>query len=174
MTPYRIVGYCYNFDLYCGTYTQERNNYDLLLGSKLVLHMLQVLKNPQLHSCLFFFKTISSLVMTCQYTCEILDSKLQTLRLHKFFWNQRHWQKNQAGGLYDYQFDTNNEVLIVKWLYMSLSEQTTVQSKHFGASTKGSRYLQQFQWLGWINMTGSFLNIPHLLELKKWYWPLFT
>ena len=46
-------GYCYNFDLYCGKSVQEGPHEDLVLGSKVVLKMVDVVKTPQSH-CLFF------------------------------------------------------------------------------------------------------------------------
>lgn len=43
-------GYCYNFDLYCGKNSEFDGNDDLLLGSKVVLRMLQAVANPESHS----------------------------------------------------------------------------------------------------------------------------
>ena len=39
-------GYCYNFDLYCGKSVQEDPHKDLVLGSKVVLKMVDVIKTP--------------------------------------------------------------------------------------------------------------------------------
>ena len=50
---YRASGYCYNFDLYCGKSVQKGPHEDLVLGSKVVLKMVDVVKTPQSH-CLFF------------------------------------------------------------------------------------------------------------------------
>ena len=37
-----VSGYCYNFDLYCGKSSTEDDRSDMLLGSEIVLNMLDV------------------------------------------------------------------------------------------------------------------------------------
>ncbi|XP_076059719.1 uncharacterized protein LOC143036355 [Oratosquilla oratoria] len=41
-----VSGYCYNFDLYCGNSSSDDKHADLLLGSKVVLNMLDVVEEP--------------------------------------------------------------------------------------------------------------------------------
>ena len=48
-----VSGYCYNFDLYCGKSSSDDNRADLLLGSKVVLTMLDVVDEPQSHAVFF-------------------------------------------------------------------------------------------------------------------------
>ncbi|XP_014777174.1 piggyBac transposable element-derived protein 3 [Octopus bimaculoides] len=48
-----VSGYCYNFDLYCGKSSSDDNRADLLLGSKVVLNMLDVVEEPQSYSVFF-------------------------------------------------------------------------------------------------------------------------
>lgn len=48
-----VSGYCYNFDLYCGKSSTEDDRSDLLLGSKVVLNMLDVVQDPCSHNVFF-------------------------------------------------------------------------------------------------------------------------
>ncbi|XP_068203627.1 piggyBac transposable element-derived protein 3-like [Palaemon carinicauda] len=44
---------CYNLDLYCGKSSSEDKHADLLLGSKVILNILDVVKEPQSYSVFF-------------------------------------------------------------------------------------------------------------------------
>ncbi|XP_066969111.1 piggyBac transposable element-derived protein 3-like [Macrobrachium rosenbergii] len=46
-------GYCYNFDLYCGTNPQLDKNDEIALGSKVVLKMLEAVADPESHTVFF-------------------------------------------------------------------------------------------------------------------------
>lgn len=78
----RIRGYCYNFDLYWGKSAQEGSNNNLLLESKVILHMFEVVENPQSHSISFDNLFTSYDLVYLQnamtwYTFKTLDAKLQ-------------------------------------------------------------------------------------------------
>ena len=48
-----VSGYCYNFDIYGDKSSADDNRADLLLGSKVVLNMLDVVEEPQSYSVFF-------------------------------------------------------------------------------------------------------------------------
>ena len=48
-----VSGYCYNFDLYCGKSSKDEGNDGLLLGTNVVLKMLEAVKVPNAHSVFF-------------------------------------------------------------------------------------------------------------------------
>ncbi|XP_076047359.1 uncharacterized protein LOC143028888 [Oratosquilla oratoria] len=50
---YGASGYCYNFDMYCGKSSRNDDNDGLLLGTKVVLRMLEAVKVPNSHSVFF-------------------------------------------------------------------------------------------------------------------------
>ena len=50
---YGVSGYCYNFNLNCGKSSNVDNRSNLLLGSKVVLNMLDVVQDPYSHNVFF-------------------------------------------------------------------------------------------------------------------------
>ena len=110
-------GYCYNFDLYCGKSVQKGPHEDLVLGSKAVLKMVDVVKTPQSHCLLFdnLFTGYDLLVhlMNIGYraTCTMRENRIKNCLL-----KTTSLIKKEETGSYDYRFNTKNEIIIVKWL----------------------------------------------------------
>ena len=93
-------------------------NSDLLLGSKVVLNMLSVVENP--HSYTVFFDNL----FTDYYPLLVRQRNLgfqatgtmRENRLSKCPLKDSKLLKKEKRGSYDYRFDCNEEILIVKWL----------------------------------------------------------
>ena len=88
------------------------------LGSKLVLKMLEAVADPQSHT-VFFYKYITGYELLAQFTFKILGFEHQEHRencLKNCTLKSTNEIKKETRGSYDYRFDTNEEVLMVKWL----------------------------------------------------------
>ena len=112
-----VSGYCYNFDLYCGKATNMEENSDLLLGSKVVLNMLSVVENP--HSYTVFFDNLFTdypLLVHLRNLGFQATGTMRENRLSKCPLKDSKLFKKEKRGSYDYRFDCNEEILIVKWL----------------------------------------------------------
>ncbi|XP_045110881.1 piggyBac transposable element-derived protein 2-like [Portunus trituberculatus] len=111
-----VSGYCYNFDLYCGKTSQDEDYEGLLLGTKVVLKILEAVKHPNAHSVFFdnFFTGYDLLVhlrnLGYQATGIIRDNRLSKCPLRP-----TNFMKKEKRGSYDYIFDTNEEVMYVRW-----------------------------------------------------------
>uniref|UniRef100_A0A0L8IF49 PiggyBac transposable element-derived protein domain-containing protein n=1 Tax=Octopus bimaculoides TaxID=37653 RepID=A0A0L8IF49_OCTBM len=112
-----VSGYCYNFDLYCGKSSSDDNRVDLLLGSKVILNMLDVVEEPQSYSVFFdnLFTGYELLVhlreLGFQATGTVRENRLKKCTLM-----EAKELKKQNRGTYSFRFDTNEEIIFVKWL----------------------------------------------------------
>uniref|UniRef100_A0A0L8G4M5 PiggyBac transposable element-derived protein domain-containing protein n=1 Tax=Octopus bimaculoides TaxID=37653 RepID=A0A0L8G4M5_OCTBM len=112
-----VSGFCYNFDLYCGKSMQEGLHDNLSLGSSVVLQMLGVVDDPRSHSIYFdnLFPNSDLLMrlreMGFEATGTTRDNHLKRCPL-----KETALMKMEPRGSYDYRFDINNEILIVRWL----------------------------------------------------------
>ena len=111
-----VSGFCYNFDLYCGKSSKNEDDDGLLLGTKVVLRMLEAVKVPNSHSVFFdnFFTGYDLLVhlrnLGYQATGTVRENRLSKCPLRP-----TNAMKKEKRGTYDYMFDTNEEILFVRW-----------------------------------------------------------
>ena len=186
-----VSGYCYNFDLYCGKSSVDEGNDDLLLGTKVVLKMLEAVKVSNAHSVFFdnFFTGYDLLVhlrnLGYQATGTIRENRLSKcpLRPAKIM-------KKEKRGSYDYMFDTNEEILLVRW---SDNKCVCVGTNYdtIEPVKKVNRWLSDVKIKGDVpqpnvlnNYNAYMGGVDHhdwlaskyatSLRGKKWYWPLFT
>ena len=112
-----FLGICYNFDLYCGKSASEDNRAGLLLGSKVVLNMLDIVEEPQSHTVFFdnLFTGYELLVYLCELGFQATGTLLEK-RLKKCLLMEAKEMKKQKRGTYSSRFDTNEEILFVRWL----------------------------------------------------------
>ena len=108
--------YCYNFDLYCGKSVQEGPHKDLVLGCKVVLKMVDVVTTPQ-SRCLFFDNLFTGydLLVHLIYFGYRATGTMRENRIKNCPLKSASLMKKEERRLYDYRFDTKNEILIVKW-----------------------------------------------------------
>ena len=186
-----VSGYCYNFDLYCGKTVNTEKNSELLLGSKVVLKMLSVVEN--LKSCTVFFDNLFTDYPLLVYLRNLGFQATGTIREHrlsKCILKDSKLSKKEKRGSYDYRFDCNEEILIVKWLdnkcvtvgtnYDTVEQIKTVQQWQKERKARGPfpqpHVLYSYnQNMGGVDkhdwLVGKYsVGIPG----KKWCWPLFT
>ena len=110
-----VSGYWYNFDLYCGRSTTEDDRSVLLLGSEVVLNMLDVVQVPCHHNVFFdnLFTGYELLVHVRNLRFQSTGT-LREYRLKKYPLKSYKNMKKQQRGSYDYCSDTNEEILFVK------------------------------------------------------------
>ena len=186
-----VSGYCYNFDLYCGKTVNTEENSELLLGSKVVLKMLSVVENPQ--SCTVFFDNLFIDYPLLVYLRNLRFQATGTMRenrLSKCPLKDSKLLKKEKRGSYDYRFDCNEEILIVKWLdnkcvtvgtnHDTVEQAKTVQRWQKERKAKGPVSQPHVLYSYNQNMGGvdkhDWLVGKYSVGIrgKKWYWPLFT
>ena len=183
-------GYCYNFDLYCGSNVDEENK-DLLVGSKIVLQMLKNVEDSKSHSVYFdnYFTGYDLLVhlrnLGFQATRTIRENRLK----HCPIKSDKDLKKDKRGA-YDYRFDTNEEILIIKWFD---NKCVTVGSNFdtIEPLAKVQRWIKDCKSKEGVPQPHAIYNynknmggVDHhdwlvgkysvSIRGKKWYWPLFT
>ena len=186
-----VSGYCYNFDLYCGKNSTDDNDEPMLLGTKVVLKMLEAAEDPYSHSVFFdnFFTGYDLLVhlrnMGYQATGTVRENRLSKCPL-----KPANVMKREKRGSYDFMFDTNEEILYVRWYdnkcvcvgtnYDTIEPvkkvkrwQNDIKSK---ADTPQPNVLNNYNaYMGGVDhhdwLVGKYATS---LRGKKWYWPLFT
>ena len=107
--------YCSNFDLYCDENLLDQRK-DLQLESKVVLSMLDAVEELQSHTVFFenFFTSCSLLIYL-----RVLIFKQQELyseTVKKIPFDRQKTMNKQRRGTHGYSFDTNEKILIVRWL----------------------------------------------------------
>ena len=188
-----VSGYCYNFDLYCGKKGSRNDDNDdgLLLGTKVVLRMLEPVKVPNSHSVFFdnFFTGYDLLVhlrnLGYQATGTVRENRLSKCPLQP-----ANIMKKEKRGTYDYMFDTNEEILFVRWSdnkcvcvgtnYDTIEPVKKVKRWQSDIKAKGDvpqpNVLNNYNaYMGGVDhhdwLAGKYATS---LRGKKWYWPLFT
>lgn len=186
-----VSGYCYNFDLYCGKSSKNEDDDGLLLGTKVVLKMLEAVKVPNSHSVFFdnFFTGYDLLVhlrnLGYQATGTIRENRLSKCPLQP-----TNVMKKEKRGTYDYMFDTNEEILFVRWSdnkcvcvgtnYDTIEPVKKVKRWQSDIKTKCDvpqpNVLNNYNaYMGGVDHH-DWLASKYATSLrgKKWYWPLFT
>ena len=185
-----VSGYCYNFDLYCGKSSSEDKHADLLLGSKVVLNMLDVIKEPQSYSVFFdnLFTGYELLVhlrdLGYQATGTVRENRLKKCPLM-----EAKEMKKQKRGTYSFRFDTNEEILFVRWLDNTCvsigTNYDTVEPLQ-----KVQRWLKECKskelvppphvfknysaYMGGVDLHDWWISkYATTIRAKKWYWPIF-
>ncbi|XP_068201516.1 piggyBac transposable element-derived protein 2-like [Palaemon carinicauda] len=186
-----ISGYCYNFDLYCGKSSLDEGYVDMLLGTKVVLKVLEAVKFSNAPSVFFdnYFTGYDLLVhfrnLGYQATGTIRENRLSKcpLRPAKIM-------KKEKRGSYDYMFDTNEEILLMRWSdnkcvcvgtnYDTIEPVKRVNRWLSDVKIKGDvlqpNVLNNYNaYIGGVDHH-DLLASKYVTSLrgKKWYWPLFT
>jgi DNA excision repair protein ERCC-6 len=109
------TGYCYNFDVYSGR-TEDKNKTTLPLGSKVVLQLTEKIDNPAEHALYFdnFFSS-HSLLKTLREKNFRATGTVRENRTNKAPIMLPNEMKKKERGFYDYRFETNDELLYVRW-----------------------------------------------------------
>ena len=185
-----VSGYCYNFDLYCGKSSSDDNRADLLLGSKVVLTMLDVVDEPQSHAVFFdnLFTGYELLVhlrdLGYQATGTIRENRLKKCPLM-----ETKEMKKKERGTTCFRFDTNEEILFVRWLdntcvtigtnYDTIEPLQKVkrylkESKTKDAVSQPHVFKNYCQYMGGVDKHDWWISkYATTIRAKKWYWPIF-
>jgi hypothetical protein len=184
------TGYCYAFETYCGK-NNERRNESLGLGGNVVTSLLQHLENPNDHIVYFdnFFTTIDLMnrlkAKGIRATGTIRENRQKNCPLQA----SKIMDKNERGSC-DHRFDTNNELLVVKWKDNSVCSMATNHDfiepfnnvKRWSRAKKESIAVKQplvFQHynagMGGVDLNDQSTNNYRIsIRGKKWWWCLFT
>lgn len=180
-------GYCYNFDLYCGK-SDDGNKEPL--GSRVVKQMLSPVADPNSHA-VFFDNFFTSHGLLCELK-ELGFRATGTLRQNRIskcpLENDKLFTKKEKGA-YQFVFDSNNEITIVKWkdnACVTIATNYDFVEPHLlvsrrakgGQSNKIKQPLvvsKYNQHMGGVDHHDWLLE-KHKIEIrgKKWYWPIFV
>ncbi|XP_030753599.1 piggyBac transposable element-derived protein 2-like [Sitophilus oryzae] len=184
------TGYCYAFDTYCGK-NSEKKGQSLGLGADVVISLLEHLDNPADHIVYFdnFFTTLrlmnqltakgiratGTIRENRQKNCNIQSSKMMD---------------KEERGTYDYRFNCENNLLIVKWKDNSVCSMASNHDfieplnyvKRWSRAKKEITTVQQplvFQnynaGMGGVDLNDQATNTYRIsIRGKKWWWCLFT
>lgn len=180
-------GYMFQFQPYGGKSEKTR---PLGLGAQVVLDFVNLIPDPKKHLIFFdnFFSSYSLLQelkkIGCFATGTIRDNRTAKCPIE----NVKHIAK-QARGTYEYAYDENNEICVVRWNDNSV---VTVASNSFGPEPikKAKRYnrkkkqeevvpqpnivYQYNKFMGGVDLhDNGVANYRIKIRGKKWWWPLF-
>lgn len=182
-------GYLYKFIPYGGkSLNSERNN--VSLGEQVVLDLLSVVEDPSSHR-IFFDNFFSSHKLFCMLhnkgffaTGTIRENRTSNKTLES-----TNCLKKKSRGSYDFTFDKQNEVLLVRWNDNSVvtvatnngSIEPIVAAKRYNrkekkkvAITQPNVIAEYNQHMGGVDLhDNGIANYRIRVRGKKWWWPLF-
>ena len=183
-------GYCFNFDLYCGKETTNKNS-DLGVGSRVVLNMLECTEHPQGHTVYFDnYFTSRDLLLHLRSIGYRATGTVRENRTDKCPLQTTKELEKMPRGSYDYAFDTSGEILFVKWndnKCVSIGTNfDTVEplalASRWNRTIRQKNNIQQPQVIK--NYNAHMGGVDHhdwlvgkyasSIRGKKWYWALFT
>lgn len=182
-------GYCYSFDIYCGRST---NSVSEPLGSRVVKMLLDKLStNPANHKVYFdnFFTSCDLLNdlrnLGYRATGTIRDNRTKKCPLT----NVKEMMKKPRAE-FDYRFDKNNEILLVRWKDNSICTMATNHDSYEPAgfvkrwcSQKKQKTNMQIPYMfqnynkgmGGVDEMDQSISLHRIgIHGKKWWWGLFT
>lgn len=184
-------GYCYNFDLYTGKAIANNEREDLTLGSRVVLDMLDCVSNPASY-WIYFDNLFTSrdLLIYLRKLGYRATGTLRENRLQKCPIKDSKSLGKEDRGTFDFRFDTNGEILVVKWNDNKCVTAATnfdyieplFQASRWDRKARAKRAIPQPQllknynsWMGGVDQHDWFVGkYATKIRAKKWYWPLFT
>lgn len=183
-------GYCFNFDIYCGKNQTEVGD-DLLLGSRVVLKMLEAVKEPKSHTVFFDnFFTNRDLLIYLGNRGYRATGTLREARTGDCPLKASKEMKKEQRGFHDYMYDKTGEVLFVRWndnrsVTIGTNFDTIepeVKVSRWSREAKQRVTIRQPQVVRTYNayMGGvdhhDWLVGKYAIGVrgKKWYWPIFT
>lgn len=186
-------GYCFKFDLYCGaeTSTNAAKNQDLNLGTRVVVNLLDCVENPRSH-CVYFDNLFTSrdLLLHLQEQGFRATGTLRENRLGKCTIKDSKSLAKDPRGTFDHRFDSNGEILILKWndnKCVSIATnhdyiEPLSQAPRWDRKAKEKKNIPQPRVLKNYNTHMGGVDqhdwdvgkYAVQIRAKKWYWVLFT
>lgn len=182
-------GFCYHFDTYCGKSNME--NATDSLGGNVVLNLLEHVTNAKEHIVFFdnYFSTIQ-LMSTLVEKKFRATATVRENRISKCPLETSKILAKQQRGTFSYQFDKNNDLLVVRWVDNSVVSMITnfdtiePMQKVKRWSKKDHRHVEVPQphvyktynkRMGGVDLTDQSVNTYRIaIRGKKWWWVLFT
>lgn len=183
-------GYCFAFDTYCG---KNNNKYSTTetLGAKVVLSLLEKLEFPEKHVVYFdnYFTTLELMKLLREKKIRATGT-IRENRLKKCPIGDHKIMKKASRGYFDFRFDKNNEILIVKWVDNSICTMATnydtieplSKVRRWSKIQKSVIDVQQprvfknyNRGMGGVDLNDQSVNTYRIgIRGKKWWWVLFT
>lgn len=183
-------GYCFAFDTYCGAKGQSQSE-KVPLGSKVVLDLLKVVPKPSDHVVFFdnFFTSFDLLAklreLGFRATGTVRDNRIKKCPIP----SPKEMKKGPRGA-YEYKYDKNGNILVVRWkdnsvVTMATNYDTVVPLGSVKRwSTKEKKKVDVPQphlfsnynsGMGGVDLHDQAVNNYRISIFgKKWWWPLFT
>lgn len=183
-------GYLYNFIPYCGKSSNDSDTGPL--GTRVICQLTDIIQQCERHEIYFdnFFTSVNVLSMLKNKNLKATGTVRETRTNKCPLMNSKDMLKQQERGYFDHRFDTNNEVLVVKW---KDSKVVNVASNFGGLHPLGSakRYSQKEKkvvnipipkliqdynnGMGGVDLLDKQISLYRIrIRSKKWWWPLFT
>lgn len=183
-------GYLYNFSPYVGKSEVEQGP----LGQRVISKLTSVLHKDDIEDYEIFFDNFFTSVPTL---IMLKDRKLKasgTVRENRTnkcpLMNSKVMEKNTERGHIDYRYDTNNEILVVKWndskavsVATNYSTVTpTGKAKRFSSKEKKQvsipvpNVISEYNsYMGGVDLLDKQISLYRTkIRSKKWWWVLFT
>lgn len=182
-------GYCYKFIPYTGKETNDQVG--LTLGSRVVTELLNCVSIPNEH-CIFFdnFFTNRDLLVHLSYKGFRATGTVRENRTDKCPMQSSKELNKTIRGSYDYRFDINSSILMVRWhdnkcVIVASNYDKIEPLAKVSRWSRESKQRIDIQQPKLIKSYNKFMGgVDHLdwlvgkyaiqIRGKKWYWPLFT
>lgn len=181
-------GYCYAFETYCGKALVPQEG---PLGTRVVLSLLKNIETPSDHTVFFDnFFTSHELLTSLREKGIRATGTIRESRQKKCPLPSRKEMQKKSRGEHDCCFDSNNEILLVKWKdnsvvtmatnYDSVNPLGTV--RRYSSEKKSKAPVQQPRLfktynsgMGGVDLADQAINNYRIgIRGKKWWWVLFT
>lgn len=184
-------GYCYVFDVYCGKSQDKPRPNAMPVGAKVVIDLLDHVNEPSEHIVFFdnHFSTYALMVYLkkkgFRATGTVRENRIQKVPI-----STCKNLKKEPRGCHDYRFDTENEILLVKWHDNSVCSILTnydyvkplLSVKRWCNAQQEKRDFDQpavFNsyngGMGGVDSHNQCLSLYRVaIKGKKWWWVLFT
>lgn len=183
------TGYCYTFDFYCGKSEEKSTD---PLGSRVVKKLLEKMETDSASHQVFFdnFFTSYNLLVDLKQKGFRATGTIRENRTKKCPLRSAKEMKKEERASYDYRFDKQNEILLVKWKDNSVCTMATNYDtiEPLGAVKRWSSTQRQkidvnipkvFQsynkHMGGVDELDQSISLYRIaVRGKKWWWALFT
>lgn len=185
-----VTGYCFNFDLYCGR-KEKTDHVPKTLGSAVVEQMLSIIEDPNSH-CAYFDNYFSSydLFRSLKEKGFRATGTVRENRTKKCPLKDSKILQKEARGALDYRFDSDNQILFVRWKdnkcvtvgtnfepvepFSNVYRWDSEQKKKV-AVLQPAVIANYNKYMGGVDHHDWLLQ-KHCISIrgKKWYWPIFT
>ncbi|XP_013193343.1 piggyBac transposable element-derived protein 3 isoform X2 [Amyelois transitella] len=182
-------GYCYSFDIYCGKSTTPTTE---PLGTRVVKLLLNKLTTNAANHKVFFdnFFTSCDLLYDLRQSGFRATGTVRENRTKKCPLSSVKEMMKKSRAVYDYRFDKNNEILLVRWKDNSICTMATnydsyeplglvkrwcPEKKEKAEVTIPHLFQNYNKGMGGVDELDQSISLYRIgIHGKKWWWVLFT